>query len=286
MDRQAVRLHFLLDLSQDGVQAGGDGLGGHHHGHIVNAVGHIVHGDVVALQDGEDLPQHANLVAHAPLGQGDDGEVLLAGNAGDEPVRIGVALKALLDHGAGILRGVGIADVQRDVLLPHGEDGALVKHLGPGIAQLPELVVGDLGDGLGIVYDPGVRHQDTGDVGPVFIDVGIQGRSGQGAGDIAAASRKGLDLAIGQLTVESGDHHTNAVHLIAQSLVAGLLVHGAVEAELDPVCRIHEFEAQIVCHKPGGEVFAPAGQLVLGYGLIVQLGLQVRKLRLQIDGEV
>ena len=112
----------------------------------------------MALQDGEDLPQHANLVAHAPLGQGDDGEVLLAGNAGDEPVGIGIALKALLDHGAGILRGVGIADVQRDVLLPHGEDGALVEHLGPGIAQLPELVVGDLGDGLGIVYDPGVRH--------------------------------------------------------------------------------------------------------------------------------
>lgn len=92
-----------------------------------------------------------------------------------------------------------------------------MKHLGPGIAQLPELVVGDLGDGLGIVYDPGVRHQDTGDIGPVFIDVGIQGRSGQGTRDIAAATGKGLDLAIGQLTVEAGDHHTNAVHLMRRA---------------------------------------------------------------------
>ena len=54
---------------------------------------------------------------------------------------------------------------------------------------------------------------------------------------------------------------------------------------MDPVRRVDELEAQEVRHEPGGEILAPGGQLILGDGLLVQLGLQGRKLRLQVDGK-
>ena len=141
-------------------------------------------------------------------------------------------------------------------------------------------------DGLGIFHNPGVRHQNAGNVRPVFIDVCVQCSGGKGAGDIAAASRKGLDLAIGQLAIEAGNDDADAVYLIAQGLIAALLIHGAVKAEVDPVSGVHELKAQIIRHKPGREIFAPAGQFVLGDGFVVQLGLQSGKLRFQIDGEI
>ena len=236
------------------------------------------------LQHRQNLPQHTHLAAHAPLGQRDDGEVLLAGNAGDKPVGIRIPVKPLPDHGARILGGIGIADVQRDVLLPDREDGSLVEDLGTAVAQLPQFVVGDLRDGLGIVHDPGVRHQDAGHVGPVLVDIGIQSRRRQCAGDVAAPPGEGLDLPVRELAVEAGDHHAGAAHQDPQSLIAALLVHGAVEAEMDPVRCVDELEAQEIRHEPGGEILAPGGQLILGDGLLVQLGLQGRKLRLQVDG--
>ena len=237
------------------------------------------------LQHRQNLPQHAHLAAHAPLGQRDDREVLLAGDAGDEPVGIRIPIEPLPDHGARILGGIGIADVQRDVLLPDREDGSLVEDLSAAVAQLPQFVVGDLRDGLGIVHDPGVCHQDAGHVGPVLVDIGIQSRRRQCAGDIAAPPGEGLDLPVRELAVEAGDHHAGAAHQDPQGLIAALLVHGAVEAEMDPVRRVDELETQEVRHEPGGEILAPGGQLILGDGFLVQLGLQGRKLRLQVDGK-
>ena len=238
------------------------------------------------LQNGEHLAQYADLAAHTPFGQRDDGKVLLAGDAGDEPVGVRIPLEPLLDHGAGVHGGVGVADVQGDVFLPDGENGSLVEHLGTAVAQLPQLVVGDLGNGLGILHNPGVRHEDAGYIGPVFVDIRVQSRRGQSAGNVAAAPGKGFDFAVGQLAVEAGNHHAGAGHQHPQGFVAGFLVHAAVKAELDPVRRVNELEAQKIRHEPGGEIFAPAGQFVLGDGFVVQLGLQGGKFRLQIDGQV
>ena len=243
MDVQGIRLHFLLNLAQNGVEAGSYGLGGHHHGHIVDAVGHVIHADAVPLQHGEHPPQHAHLAAHAPLADGDDGEILLAGDAGDEPLGVAVLVEPLLDDGAGVIGGIGVADVQGDILLPDGEDGALVEHLSAGVAQLPQLVIGHLGDGLGVLHDPGVRHEDAADVRPVLVDLRVQCRRRQSPGDVAAAPAEGADAPVGHEAVEAGDHRAQATNLPPEGLVGGFLVHGAVKIELHPVRRIDELEA-------------------------------------------
>ena len=192
----------------------------------------------------------------------------------------------LLDHGARLIGGIGIADVQGDVLLPDGENGALVEHLGAGVAQLPELIVSNLGDGLGIVNDPGICHENTGNVGPVFVHIRIQGRSGQGTGDVGAATGEGLDPAVGHHAVEAGNHRAVALVQSSQSGIGSLLVHGGVELKLDPVGRVNEVKAQEACHQLGGEIFAPADQLILRNGLGVQPLLQCGKLGFQIQIDV
>ena len=234
------------------------------------------------LQHRQDSAQDTHLVAHAPLGQGDDGKVLFARDAGDEPVGVNVPGEGLLDHGAGGVRVVGVADVDGDVLLPHRENGILVKHLGAGVAQLPKLVVGDLGDGLGIVHDPGVGHENAGHVRPVFVHIRVQRRRGQCAGDVAAAPGEGMDGTVGHGAVEAGDHRAVAQqNLVAQCLVGRFPIYGAVHVEHHPVSRVHELEAKISRHQLGGEILAPADQLLLGHVLRVDALFQSVQLRLQ-----
>ena len=91
---------------------------------------------------------------------------------------------------------VGVADVDGDVLLADGENGHLVQHLCADIGKLAQLVIGDTFDGLGVVNDAGVCHQNAGNVGPVFVDVCIECCCGQSACDVGAASREGLDPAM------------------------------------------------------------------------------------------
>ena len=194
-----------------------------------------------------------------------------------------IPVEVLLDHGAGLIGSVGIADVQRDILLADRENGALMEHLGTGVAQFPQFVVSNLGDGLGILHNPGIRHQNAGNVGPVFIDGGIQCCGGQGAGDITAAPGEGLDVAVGHQAVEAGDHGTVAPVEVLQRRIGLFLVHGAVEIEPDPVSRIDEVEAQEACHQLGGEILAPADQFILGYGLGIDALFQRFEFCIQIQ---
>ena len=157
-----------------------------------------------------------------------------------------------------------------------------MEYGGAGIAQLPQLVVGHLGDGHGVIHQTGVGHQDTGNVGPVLINGGSQRRGGQGAGDIAAAPGEGADLAVRHLAVEAGDHGAVTLEMDVQRFVGGLLIHGAVETEPDPVRGINELEAQVGCHQLGGEIFAPADQLLPGDLLRVHALLQRLPLRLHV----
>ena len=83
----------------------------------------------MAFQNGQHLAKDTNLSAHAPLGEGNDSKVLLAGNTGDETVRIRILFKPFPDHGAGGLGCIGVADIQRNILFTDGENGSLVKNL-------------------------------------------------------------------------------------------------------------------------------------------------------------
>ena len=188
----------------------GNGLSGQDNGNIVDAVGHIVNGNIVALEDGQHLAQIPHFTAQAAFAHGNDAEIFLAGDAGEEAVRVGIPLEGFLNHGSRIAGGIGVADVQRNVLFPHGEDGALVKHLGTGVAQLPQLVIGDLGDGGRVIHNAGVGHEDAGYIRPVFIHVGIQRRRRQSPGDVGAAPGEGADFTVGHPAIKAGDDHAEA----------------------------------------------------------------------------
>ena len=229
----------------------------------------------------QDPHERAGVAGHTGLGDGDDGEALLARDAGDEAAVVRVLLDALENGGAGVLRLVRVADVERDVLLTHGEDGALVEHLRADVAQLAQFTVGEMADGRGIVHDARVGHQNAGDVCPVFVDVGVQRRRCQRTGDVAAAAGEGTDAPVGHHAVEAGNDHAAVARGAAQRLVGRVGIHRAVEAELHPLGGVEELVAEVLGHQPRGEVFAARGQLVLFDALLhlrpqgVEVGIQV-----------
>ena len=263
--RQAdgIGLHLLLDLTQNAVQTGGNLGGLHHQRNGVDTGGRILHVDLVLGQNGQQLQQGTGLRGHAALGDGDDGKALLPGNTGDEAVVLRFIVDAAEDHGAVVGGIVGVADVQGDILLPYREHRALMKHLRAQIAQLPQLAVCHPANGRRVLHDAGVRHQDAGHVCPVLVHVGVQRRRRQRAGDIAAAPGQSHHSAVRHGAVETGDHHPLAVRRLAQGLIAGLLIHGAVKLELQPQGRVQKGIAQILRHQPGGEVLPPGGQILL-----------------------
>ena len=159
-----------------------------------------------------------------------------------------------------------------------------MKHLRADVAQLAQLRVGDALDGARVGHDLGIGHQEAGHVRPVLVHVGVQRRRRQRAGDVAAAAGEGVDAAVGQHAVEAGDDHPAAGGRPLQGLIADLLIHGAVHAEVQPHGAVQKIKAQIVGHEPRREVFAPAHQLVGGDALVHLLAQGV-ELLLQRGGQ-
>ena len=248
----------------------------------VDAVRGILHRKAVGLKDFKHLAHRAHLGGQSLFADADHGEILLAGDAGDEvPVRVGVVVEALHDNGAGVGGIVGIADIERDVLFCHREDRVLMQDLRTEIAELAELGIGHAGDRFGVFHDPGVRHQNAGDVGPVLIDLRVQSRSSQSAGDIGASAGEGADVAVRSETVEAGNYDFSPLRKPLQRSIGKLLIDGAVHAEPQPFGGVHKIEAQIIGHQPGGEILAARGQSVLG-NIVLQAVPDPRKLRFQI----
>ena len=279
----AVGLQHFLNVAQKLILAGPQLVRRHHQGNAVNARGQVLQHQLILFQHLQNPPQHAHLIAHAVFGDGDNGEILPSGDTRNE-----VSVQALLrlveglhDHGARMLRLIGVADVQGNILLPHREDGPLVKHLGSDVAQLPQLRVGNALNGQRVLHNPGVRHEEARHIRPVFIHIRVQGRRRQGAGDVAAAPGKGLDAPVGHSAVKARDHHPPAGGRPGQDLVALLLVHRAVQVKLQPQLAVQEVVAQVVRHEPCREIFAPAHQLVLA-DACVHLLAQGGKLRFQV----
>ena len=189
----------------------------------------------------------------------DDAVSPVAGDAGDGGNGDLVG-GVFADHGARMIGLVGIADIGGDTGLTDGEHRVLMQDGGAHMAQLPELFIGDGGDLRRAVDDPGIRHQKTGYVGPVFIDVGVDRAGHEGAGDIAAAAGEGADLAVLIRAVETGHDGGLAVLQQGGELFLGLpVVEGAVVMEDDTVGGVHKLPAQVISHENGAEVFAPAG---------------------------
>ena len=211
----------------------------------------------------QHLAAEAHLAVHHGLFHGDDAEAQPPRDAGDDE-GIGFLHRAVGNHGADFLRGVGVADIGGDARPVDGEHAVFMKHGSAHVAQLPKLPVGDAADGPGLGHDMGVGHQEAVDVRPVFIQLGISGPGHDGAGNIAAAPGEGVDLAVPDAAVESGnDGLRNGFQLFSHHGVGAFAVKGAVVVEKDQILGIQKCKAQIIRQKQAVEILAPAGAEVL-----------------------
>ena len=153
---------------------------------------------------------------------------------------------------------------------------------GAHIGELAQLGKGDLGNRGRVPDDAGVRHQDAGDVSPVFVHIGIDGCRRNGAGDIATTAGHDPQPPGGQPAVEAGNHNTAAaLERFGDGGVGGLAVEGAVEGEEDAVGSVNEGITEVRRHELCREVLAARDDLVHG-GVLAEAAAEGS----QIGGDV
>ena len=168
--------------------------------------------------------------------------------------------RVLADHGAGMIGLVGVADIGGDAGPVNREHRVLMQHGCAHMAQLPQLLIGN-GGNLGRAVDhPGIRHQETGDIGPVLIHVSMDRTGNQGTGDITAAAGKGADLAVFLRPVETGHNGGLPVAQGGGELILGpFVIQGPVVIKDDPIGGVHKAPAQIISHQQSAEILPAAG---------------------------
>ena len=255
----AAAFHERLDLPENLHPVRLKGFALDDDAHAVDAGGHMLKGNAVVLQDLQHLAAETDFAVHHILFHGDDAVSLVAGDAGDggNGNLIG---GVFTDHGAGVIRLVGIADIGGDTGPVDREHGVLMQDGGAHMAQLPQLLIGDGGNLGRAVDNPRIGHEETGNVGPVLIHVGVNRIGNQGTGDIAAAAGEGADFTVFLRAVEAGHDGGLPVAEDGGELFRGLFgVKRSIVMEDNPVGSVHETPAQIIRHQQRTEVFPAAG---------------------------
>ena len=227
------RLDFLLDVAHERVQRIVHILFLHHGAKAVDAGGHVLDGDVIALEHRKCTAHKADAGLGAVAGHVNGDKAALAGHAGNDG--LGLALVGrLANDGTGVLRRVGVLDDQRNTGLAYGEHGLLVQDARTHVRKLAQLLVGNAGNGLGLGHNARIGRIEARDVGPVLVQIGAQALGQNGTGNVAAATVKQLNLALAGRAVEAG--HDKA------ALLAVLLhqLGGAVHAERTVMMERHD----------------------------------------------
>ena len=257
-DPDGVRFAVAADLGEHGVLHRREVVLVDHDAHGVDAGRRELVAHALGLQDAQHAAAEAVLLVHQRLLDLEQTESVAPGHPGDGPVG-GLVLGN--DQGPRVPGSVGVGDADGDPRLLAGEDGLLVEHVGSGIGELPQFAVGDALHGSGVGDHAWVGHQQARDVGPVFVQDGAGRARQDGPGDVRAAAREGLDLALRPRAVESGKH-ADPVGDPPGKLLPGPLVHQSVRCQEHGVFRLHEGPAQVGRHDAGGEVFTAGGDPV------------------------
>ena len=187
------------------------------------------------------------------------------------------------DHGACILGRIGIADIDGDTGSTDGEHRILMENGSAHVGQLAQFLIGDVLNGMRCIHQSGISCQHTGDIRPVLIQACTHCQCHNGTGQIGAAAGEGVDIAIGQGPVETGNHSILQIGQSSGELAVGLLcVERTVGIEGHIVCRIHKGEAQIGRNDLGVEVLAAACHIVT-VGLCFQMGADHSDLAIHIE---
>ena len=233
----------------------------HHGAKAVDTGGHVLNGNVIALEDRKRAAHKADTGLGAVAGHIDGDKAAFAGHAGNDGLRLALVSR-LANDGAGVLRCIGVLDDQRNACLAHGEHGLLVQDACAHVRKLAQLLVGNARNGLSLGNNTRIGRIETRNVGPVLVQIGAQALGQDRARDIATATVEQLDLALSRRAVETG--HNKA------ALLAVLLhqLGGAIHAERTVVMERHnrrgvqERQAQVLGHQASGEVLAAAHELL------------------------
>ena len=253
----------------------------HYGAKAVHTSGHVLDGNVIALEDRKRTAHKANTGLGAVASHVDGDKTALAGHAGNDGLGL-TLVSRLANDGAGVLRRIGVLDDQRNTRLTHGKHGLLVQDACAHVRKLAQLLVGNARNGLSLGNNTRIGRIEARDVGPVLVQVGAQAFGKDRARDIAAATVEQLDLALSRRAVETG--HNKA------ALLAVLLhqLGGAVHAERTVVMErydrrgVQERQAQVLGHQAGGKVLATAYKL-LG-GVAARAGALGKGCKLLADG--
>ena len=233
-------------------------FGGDHHAHGVHARGQMLKGDLVVLQNVQNASAKADLGVHQILLDGDDRKALLARNTRDDALGI-ILLGSRHDHGSGSVRIVGVADIDRNACVAHGENSLLMQNRCTHVGKLAQLAIGDGLDGLGVLDHARVCHHKARDVGPVLVERRVCRLRNDRAGHVRATAAEGLDRAVGHDTVKAGDHGVAVLLELLTHLLLGLfLVVHAVLAEEDHRLGVDKVKAEVLGQDQRIEVLAAA----------------------------
>ena len=171
------------------------------YGHGINTGRHMFKGKIIIFKDTEHFSAKADLGIHHALLYGDRSETFLSCNTGDGEFRFAAGI--LYDHGSRILRCVGVQHMDRNALLAEREDGVLMKHGSSHVGKLTQLAVGNGGNDFRIFDDTRIGYQETGNVGPVLVDISVYGLCHDGTGDVRTAAGEGFYASVRFCAVES-----------------------------------------------------------------------------------
>ena len=119
----------------------------------------MLEGDSVFFKCLQHSAAKTDLSIHHIFFDIDRAEALLAGDTGDHI--FGFLTGAAYDPGTGILRLIGVTDIDGNTLLTYREDGVLMQDAGSHIGQLTKLTVGDDFDNFRIINNSGISDQEA-----------------------------------------------------------------------------------------------------------------------------
>ena len=216
------------------------------------------------LKDGKEPPGKTQFRMDQGFFQGDHGKVFPPGDAGNLP-RLGQGFVVADNQRTGGLRVVGIPDPYRDAGLADGEDRLILEDAGAHISQLPQFAVGNPLNRFRVFDDPGIRHQETGDIGPVFIDRRLNPAGNDGSGDIRTAARKSLNPTVGQGAIKTGDNSPRVFgQAFADRFPGALGVVGPVGIKKDNLRRVNKIIPQKFSQDQAAKELPPAGRVIGG----------------------
>ena len=235
----------------------------HHGAKAVDTGGHVLDGNVIALEDRKRTAHKADTGLGAVAGNVDGDKAALAGHAGNDGLRLAL-ISRLANDGAGVLRRIGVLDDQRNTRLTHGEHGLLVQDACAHVRKLAQLLVGNARNGLSLGNNTRIGRIEARDVGPVLVQIGAQALGQDRARDIAAATVEQLDLALTRRAVETGHNKAALLTVLLHQLGGAIHAERTVVMERHNRRGVQERQAQVLGHQASGEVLAAAHKLLGG----------------------